>query len=307
MTGVASPLSLGLTGYPLGHSLSPRLHAAALGAAGLPGEYRLYPAEPLPQGEPALRALLGRLRAGELHGLNVTIPHKSAVLPWLDELAPVARAVGAANTLYLRAGRLAGDNTDVGGFLADLAALWPPVAAEAGPLTALVLGAGGSARAVVYALAQTGWQVFVAARRPEQAQALAAALIPTLPDDRKDRQGQASTAPAIQPLPLAAAAFARLPTSPALIVNTTSLGMASQPADSPWPGELPFPEEARVYDLVYNPAETPLLRAARLAGRPGRNGLGMLVEQAALAFERWTGRPADRAAMFAAAKTVETG
>src|SRR5258706_2767547 len=113
-----SRFSLGLTGYPLGHSLSPGLHAAALKATGLAGEYNLYPVSP--DDPQALAQLLGRVRAGELHGLDVTIPHKQAVIPVLDELTNTARAIGAVNTIYLWDGRLTGDNTDVPGFLADL-------------------------------------------------------------------------------------------------------------------------------------------------------------------------------------------
>jgi shikimate dehydrogenase len=168
----------GLTGHPLGHSLSPLLHAAALRAAGLEGEYRLYPVLPLPGGQAGLQALVNRLRKGELHGLNVTIPHKSSILSLLDELTPIAGAVGAVNTIYRIGDRLVGDNTDVGGFSADLERLLTragrnfPMAGSK-PLAALVLGAGGSARAVVYVLAQAGFQVWVAARRGEQAQELA--------------------------------------------------------------------------------------------------------------------------------------
>ena len=140
-------------------------------ALGLAGEYRLYPAEPLPDGAAALAGLAARLRDGSLHGLNVTIPHKQSVLSLVDALSPAAQAVGAANTLLMREGRLLGENTDVPGFLADLKAQFgQSLSPTAG--RAVVLGAGGSARAVVYALAQAGWLVSVAARRLEQAQAL---------------------------------------------------------------------------------------------------------------------------------------
>src|SRR5436190_763853 len=113
-----SSFSLGLTGYPLGHSLSPRLHAAALQATGLSGEYLAYPVSPDdPQG---LADLLGLVRAGGLQGLNVTIPHKLAVMPLLDELTETAQAIGAVNTIYLKDGKLTGENTDAPGFMADL-------------------------------------------------------------------------------------------------------------------------------------------------------------------------------------------
>ncbi len=278
MAALPAFLRLGLTGWPLGHSLSPRLHAAALRALELPGEYRLYPAPPLPQGEEALAQLLGNLRRGELYGLNVTIPHKQSVLPLLDELAPAACAIGAANTLWMRAGRLVGENTDAPGFLADLKRLG--FEAAPGERRALVLGAGGAARAVVYALAQAGWQVRVAARRVEQAAGLA---------ELSERVAALLWQPA---------ALVEEPC--ALLVNATPLGMFPQTDASPWPEELPFPAGVAVYDLVYNPAETRLVRAARAAGLRAANGLGMLVEQAALAFEVWTGRAVPRRALWEA-------
>ena len=114
---------LGLTGYPLEHSLSPRLHVAALQACALPGEYRLYPV--LPEDETGLQELLERMRSEALHGLNVTIPHKRKVLPLLDEVSPTARAIGAVNTIYLRDGLLQGENTDAAGFLTDLGRVFP--------------------------------------------------------------------------------------------------------------------------------------------------------------------------------------
>lgn len=287
---IPTPLSLGLTGHPLGHSLSPQLHHAALAALGLPGEYRLYPVPPLPEGRAALAELLERLRAGALHGLNVTIPHKQAVLPLLDALTPAARAVGAANTLYLREGRLWGENTDAPGFLADLRArLGDHLPAQGG--SALVLGAGGSARAVVYALAASGWQVRLAARRPTQAAELAAAF------RAADLPGRLSVCG------LSAEDLLACP-GVDLIVNTTPLGMSPNPAASPWPAEAPFPPGVALYDLVYNPRETQLVREARAAGLPAVTGLGMLVEQAALALEIWTGREVDSAVMYAAVETL---
>ena len=109
---------LGLIGFPLGHSLSPKIHAAALKACGLQGTYSLFPISP--DDKQGLHSLLARVRAGEIHGLNVTIPHKQNVIPLLDELTPTAKAIGAVNTIYLRDDKLIGDNTDAAGFLADL-------------------------------------------------------------------------------------------------------------------------------------------------------------------------------------------
>jgi shikimate dehydrogenase len=281
---------LGLVGWPLGHSLSPRLHNAALAALNLPGEYQLFPAPPFPEGQACLPELLDQVRKGTpgaVHGLNVTIPHKQNVLPLLDELTPTATAIGAANLIFLKDGRLTGDNTDAAGFLADLQHIGlanPTLNSQ----TALVLGAGGSTRAVVYALVNSGWQVWIAARRIEQASALAASLQVTGPDIHTLL---------MQPDALACAYD--------LIVNTTPLGMYPDVESNPWPAELPFPPGACVYDLVYNPFETALVRQARAAGLRAANGLGMLVNQAAIAFETWTGQPAPLTAMWDAVAPQE--
>jgi shikimate dehydrogenase len=227
--------------------------------------------------------LLESLRSGELHGLNVTIPHKQAVLALLDELSPAASAIGAANTLYRAGGRLYGDNTDAPGFLADLHARFSDLPAHDG--RALVLGAGGSARAVVYALAGSGWQVTVAARRVEQALALVDSLAGSLPVG--SLRGCSLTATAlIDFMPID------------LLVNSTPLGMTPAIESNPWPAELPLSNCACVYDLVYNPRETRLVQAARRDGLPAACGIGMLVEQAALSLERWTGLPLSREVMF---------
>jgi shikimate dehydrogenase len=273
-----SSFRLGLTGYPLGHSLSPKIHTAALQAAGLDGDYSLFPISP--EDPAGLSALLGRLRSGELTGLNVTIPHKQTVIPLLDELTPSARSIGAVNTIFVKAGKLTGHNTDAPGFLGDLArcfSLTPtplPLAGEGpGVRAALVLGAGGAARAVVSALLSDGWHVTLAVRPADLAQAQAlskqhSSLLPfyAFPD--------------LSTLDLSALT---------LIVNATPLGMAPEIETCPWPERLPFPSGAAVYDCVYNPRETLLVRRARAAGLPAATGLGMLVEQAALAFEIWTG------------------
>ncbi|NLG96872.1 MAG: shikimate dehydrogenase [Chloroflexi bacterium] len=260
-------LRFGLTGHPLGHSYSPALHYAALKAAGLAGEYRLYPISPGDGANDQLRGLLDELRAGRLHGLNVTIPHKQAVIPFVDRLSEVAAAVGAVNTLYVdREGSLVGDNTDVPGFLRDLTRL---TGSKVG--NAVVLGAGGSARAVVYGLAQSGWSVRVLARRREQAEELVRQVGAGIPG-RLDAEGLDSAAQNCD-----------------LLVNTTPLGMAPRVDACPWPENRPLPDHAVIYDLIYNPRETLLIKRARESGLPALGGAGMLAAQAALAFERWTG------------------
>jgi shikimate dehydrogenase len=281
--------SLGLIGYPLGHSLSPRLHQAALQACGFEGEYRLYPVDPAEEGLETLLGLLHDLRRGSLQGLNVTIPHKQTVLPFMERLSPTAQAVRAVNTIVCQEGELVGENTDVEGFWADLTKKFSVVAhkvyeskrldpdADLLPREALVLGAGGSARAVVYALCQAGWNVSLAARRVEQAKALAETF--AAPGVRLSSWELSHSA--------LSGLFTEIPVR--LIVNTTPLGMSEYEEFSPWPVNLDFPGQAFVYDLVYNPAETRLLQQARLAGLEAVNGLGMLVEQALLSFELWTG------------------
>jgi len=268
-------IALGLTGFPLDHSLSPRIQRAALDACGLAGDYRLYPVQ---AGDlRGLADLLARVRSGELAGLNVTIPHKETVLTLLDELTPEAQCIGAVNTLYMQGDRLAGANTDAPGFLADLKRFL--AANDLAPLAqrrALVLGAGGAARAVVYALVNDSWGITLAARRPAQAEVLAHGL----------SVGDAH----ISTVSLDAQALAPSLEEIRLVVNATPLGMPPQAGQSPWPAGLPLPPHAAVYDLVYQPPETTLARQARAAGLPAQTGLGMLLEQAALSFELWTGR-----------------
>src|SRR5215212_5865374 len=279
-------IKLGLIGFPLSHSLSPKIQAAALQDCGLEGIYSLYPVHPdEPQG---VSDLLARVRSGEIHGLNVTIPHKQNVIPFLDSLTPAACAIGAVNTIYLHNNQLVGDNTDAPGFFADLQKLLTTAlysddkTGGKGDLKVLVLGAGGSARAVIYALVNAGWEVMIAARRIEQSQEVAL---------------QFGKAKAIEFNPQT---FQKLNLQ--LIVNTTPLGMMPNIDQSPWPENLPFPANAAIYDLVYNPSETKLVREARYQGLSATTGLGMLIEQAALAFEIWTGYQPLREIMFAAVK-----
>ena len=259
---------LGLIGYPLGHSLSPKIHTAALHACSLEGDYSLFPIHP--EDQQGLKDLLARVRAGELQGLNVTIPHKQNVIPLLDELTPMARSIGAVNTIYLREEKLIGDNTDVPGFLSDLKRAFDFSSFRLPP-SAFILGAGGSARAVVYALLNDGWHVTIAARRGEQAQELANSF-------------------ADEQLQIVDFSFSNIELSNlSLIVNTTPLGMTPNTDCSPWPDNVSFPPHAAVYDLVYNPRETKLVKTAQAKGLHASTGLGMLIEQAALSFELWTG------------------
>ena len=277
-------MRFGLTGYPLSHSLSPVIHTAALQSCELHGSYSLFPVQP--EDKSGLKKLLDRVRNGEIIGLNVTIPHKQNVIEFLDELTPTAEVIGAVNTIYTKDDKLIGDNTDAPGFLADLKKFLTTDVHRDGTLNALILGAGGSARAVAYALVNKRWSVYLTARRMEQAHQLAHSFL--------NYRFQ------ITLCKLTNLHAKGLVSKLNLVVNTTPVGMKPEIDRSPWPASVPFPPHAVIYDLVYNPRETTLVREARLQGRPATTGLGMLVEQAALAFEIWTGHKPSREAMFEA-------
>ena len=299
MTNIQPPkpstFKLGLTGYPLEHSLSPKIHTAALDSCGLEGNYSLFPIHPADK--QGLKDLLTRVRTGEIHGLNVTIPHKQNVIEFLDELTPTAKAIGAVNTIYTRGNKLIGDNTDAPGFLLDLKKFLtespsPVLGDREAPRrggqgvrerSALVLGAGGSARAVVYALVNDGWAVTLAARRIEQAQQLA------------------SLFNEVQAIELNLQTFK--PSNLQLIINTTPVGMTPHTDQSPLPENMTLLKDTLIYDLVYNPRETKLVREARSQGLFATTGLGMLIEQAALSFELWTGCIPSRETLYSAVES----
>ena len=249
----------GVIGWPVGHSRSPRLHGYWLEKYGIDGAY-LPLAVPPERIEQAIRAL----PALGFRGANVTVPHKEAALRIVDRVDPVARRIGAVNTIVVgEDGSLEGRNTDAHGFIANLyhgAPGWRP---EAGP--ALVLGAGGAARAVVAALIDAGVpELRLYNRTAAKAEALA-----------QDIGG-----------PIRVVSAPDLGGS-TLLVNTTTLGMAGQP-----PLDLDLtalPADAVVTDIVYTPLITPLLAAARARGNPIVDGLGMLLHQAAPGFEAWFG------------------
>ena len=165
---------LDLLGFPLGHSFSPVMHNAAMAASGIDGDYQLYPIPPSADGNSELEELIQSIRNGNLCGLNITIPYKQSVHNLVDRLTPLAAHIGAVNVLYMENGELIGDNTDCPAFLSDLKNSFH--FEESSDHHALVLGAGGSARAVVYALHQEGWNVQIAARNEKQAKDLIASL-----------------------------------------------------------------------------------------------------------------------------------
>jgi shikimate dehydrogenase len=255
----------GVIGDPVRHSLSPVLHNAAYRALGIDW---VYVAFPVPAGRAA--DALAAMRVLDIAGLSVTMPHKAAAAEACDELAPDAAALRSVNTVTrLASGRLAGDTTDGEGFVRSLHAAGHDPAGR----RVLVLGAGGAARAVALALSRAGAVVQVAARRADAAEQVSHAEVVAW--DARDDAAQASD----------------------IVVNATPIGMGGEEASPirPVPGVV-------VADLVYHPLETPLLRAARATGSPVVDGLGMLVHQAALQVERWTGQPGPVDVMRAAAE-----
>ena len=261
---------VGVMGWPISHSFSPAMHNAALKALGLNWVYIPLPVPPGRVGD-ALRGL----PALGFRGVNVTVPHKQAVMPFLDEVSGAAQAIGAVNTILVESeSRISGFNTDWRGFLADLAA--QDVAIDG--RDCLVLGAGGSARAVVHGLSRENGRVYLLARRVSQAQQVASAI-----------GGDA----VVQVRPLEALAETALELQTPLVVNTTPLGMTPAVEQSVWPEETPVPAGSFFYDLVYNPAETQFMRQALAAGCRTSNGLGMLLRQGAAALALWAGMEPD--------------
>ena len=280
----------GLLGLSLGHSLSAPIHQAALESLGLSGCYSLFPCTP-----EKLQSMLNQMRQGILDGLNVTIPYKQTIIQWLDELTPTAKAIGAVNTIFLDNKKLFGDNTDAPGFLSDLQAsdFSAPLFHQSNG-SVLVLGAGGSAHAIVYALMVFEKPIIIAARRLAQAVELTASMM-SLNRPRT---------PPLHPIKLSGEELSKVISSFSpiqLIVNTTPVGMKPLTADTPWPSDLSLPATAAIYDLVYNPPRTRFLEKGQRENLAIRNGLGMLVDQAALAFQRWTDIHPPREPMFQSA------
>jgi shikimate dehydrogenase len=266
-----------LLGYPLGHSISPAMHNAALRASGLRGWQ--YAKLALPGDKMA--AMMEALRAPECAGANVTIPYKQTIIPFLDELSETARQIGAVNTVVKRDDKLIGENTDAPGFVQSLRErrIHPRHAC------AIIFGAGGAAAAVAFALANEGArQLVIINRTAARAAELADRLRITFPS-----------------LELAVNTWELLPHAN-IIVNATAIGMVPQVDDSPLPTGGAIPRGAVVFDLVYNPPETKLLREAARAGARCIGGLEMLVYQAALSFRMWTEREAPLQVMQDAAQ-----
>jgi shikimate dehydrogenase len=270
----------GLIGYPVEHSFSPAMHNSAFAALSLNWRYVPLPVHPERLGE----AVAG-LRALGFAGANVTVPHKEAVMSYLDRVTPEAQAIGAVNTIVLCEEMAIGYNTDWQGFLTALS--------EGGfnpqDKRAVILGAGGAARAVIYALAKSGAQVTILNRTSSRAQALV--------------QHFASVFPSVslRSLPLTLHILKEQTAEAHLLVNTTPVGTWPKVDKSIWPEALAFPGHLSVFDLVYNPGHTKLLQQAKRARAKAIGGLGMLVHQGAAAFELWTREKAPAKTMCEAA------
>lgn len=239
-----------------------------------------------------LPAAIRGLPALGFRGVNVTIPHKEAVIPLLDEIDPAAKIIGAVNTIVIenqpgREQRLVGFNSDWSGFLADLS----DFDLEVDGRYCYILGAGGSARAIAYALAVSGGKVSLFSRRYEQAKALIDHLRDHKPGFRLDAYDWSEIASVV----------GAGPTEP-LIVNCTPVGQEPDVTPSPWPDHIKFPPGSFVYDLIYNPSETSLMRQARSGGCRTANGLGTLIRQGGQAFRIWTGVEPNLEKMAAALK-----
>ena len=273
--------ALGIIGYPIGHSISPLFQQAALDRLSVPHRYRAYEVHP-----DSVGGFIASLRSEDVLGINVTVPHKEVVLPFLDDIDDWAAEAGAVNTIVNRDGKLTGYNTDGYGFLR---ALTDEGGLNPAGKRVLVLGAGGSARGVVQALirAEVG-RLDIANRTLARAELLA-----ELAEQRSVPAGAAS----LDPGQLSEAAA-----SADLIVNCTSLGMRHGPDETASPLAMQhIPARSLVYDLVYNPMLTPLLQAAQSAGAKTLGGISMLVYQGAASFELWLQSPAPVSAMMDAA------
>jgi len=266
------PIILGLVGHPLEHSISPAIHEAALAALDLPGVYLPF--------DISLNSLDGFLLAIDrlrIRGFNVTHPLKEAVAQQVDELDADAGRLGVVNTVVVEGGWTSGHNTDAYGFRISLRS----IGLRVGQRSALVVGAGGAAKAVVHVLLREGASVQVTNRTIARADALADSFdepVDVIAMTDLERRGPWD-----------------------VLVNATPVGMNGVVSRLPVP-EAVVAQAGFIYDLVYNPTATPLLQAARRLSRPGTSGLDMLLHQAAKAFELWIGQSPPFDAMRRAAK-----
>lgn len=278
----------GVIGYPLGHSLSPTIFQAAFDAAGVDARYEAWETPP-----DQLEGRINALRGADFLGANVTIPHKEAVVPLLDRLDEGAERIGAANTIVNDGDQLVGYNTDVPGFVRALRedAGFDPK----GKRTA-VIGAGGAARAVCLALIEGGASIILlTGRSPRRLDKVCA-----------DLRGLTGAGITLTWTHWGDGTFMTVVPSADLLVNCTPVGARASETEGQSPIDAQFlPASGIVFDLVYNPPETPLLKAAKERGAKAVSGLGMLVYQAAESFRLWTGQEAPVERMLEAGREAE--
>ncbi|MBI5197100.1 MAG: shikimate dehydrogenase [Nitrospirae bacterium] len=260
----------GIFGCPVHHSLSPAMHNAAFQHLSLDGCYLPFEIRP----DHLLTAVQAIVPLG-LGGVNVTVPHKETVIPFLHELSPMAELIGAVNTIEVQGERLVGHNTDGLGFIRALQEEGVSVSGK----RVMILGAGGSAKAGAVQMASSGVShINFANRTPDRASTVMGHLkrhFPTL---------------SIKVVDLSPDTLEQALSETDILVNATSVGLKSE--DQPLVPLRALRPGLSVYDLIYNPPETPLLKNARVAGARSINGWGMLLHQGVLAFEIWTGRKA---------------
>jgi shikimate dehydrogenase len=265
----------GVIGHPIVHSRSPLIHGHWLKTLGIEGRYDRFDVAP-----DRLAEFIGTLDQKGLAGINCTLPHKEAVLQLADTIMPAAKAIGAANTLWFDQGKLHADNTDAAGYLSSLDQDCPGWDKQLE--TVMVLGAGGAARAILYALMQRGaGTIRLVNRSLERAQALAAEF--------QNRAYASNTKTRMLPVSWDMRNVESMLRETDFLVNTTSLGMKGQPALDLGMMIDALPGHAAVSDIVYVPLETALIHAAKVRGLAVSPGLGMLLHQAAPGFAHWFG------------------
>ena len=264
---------LGIIGYPVKHSASPKMHNSALKHLGLDGDYKLY--EVIPSG---LGPFLTQLESDGVHGINVTVPHKEAVINYLDEVDPSAQAIGAVNTVLFKNGKRYGYNTDAPGFIMSLESI-PGLSLI--NKSVCILGAGGSSRAIAHSFLGTD---LVSLSFVNRTLSKANSIVESLPE---------YTHFSCRCLSFDSIDLFEILNDSDFIINTTSLGMDPLIGISPIPSDYVFKPSQIVVDIIYNPVETKFLTDAKNSGCSIINGAGMLAGQGALAFKLFTSHEID--------------
>ncbi len=262
----------GIIGHPVTHTFSPKMQNAAFEALGINAVYLPFEVHPS-----RLKEAMDGIRSLSIHGINCTIPHKEAVLTYLDAADPLARKIGAVNTIVTKEGKLKGYNTDGAGFIRSL----EEIGFSCGGKKVVILGSGGSAKGIAFSLAESGVsEITLLSRNMDKGLALISSLKEHYPGGEFN----------LHSLPLEG--VEELLELADLLVNTTPVGMVPQQDQSPLESLKGLSSRALVADIIYAPRKTKLLQMAEERGIQGTNGLGMLLHQGAIAFELWTGEKA---------------